>query len=290
MKRVTRREFATGLAGAAAAFAAGRRALAADAGKIKPSIFGGIEIGVQSFTYRAFSVDRMIESMRSVGLSNVELWTGHLDPAKHTEADFKTVRGKLDAAGIRVSAYCVNFKPDAAADLLDKAFKGAGLLGTSLMTTSTEKSIIPRLDEWAQRYKVTIGIHNHWFGDAWFKGDRSQNFESPDDFMGALQGRSKHMAINLDIGHFSAAGQDPVAFFKEHHDRIMSLHVKDRDKDATHSNRKFGQGATPITEVLKLARQMKFKYAANIEWEEDEQEPTPGVKDSFEYMRRVLTS
>ncbi len=290
MKRMTRREFATGLAAAAGAFAAGRRALAADPGRIKPSIFGGIEVGVQSFTYRAFSVDRMIESMRSVGLSNVELWTGHLDPAKHTEADFKTVRGKLDAAGIRVSAYCVNFKPDASADLLDKAFKGAGLLGTSLMTTSTEKSIVPRLDEYAQKYKVTIGIHNHWFGDAWFKGDRSQNFESPDDFLGALKGRSNHLAINLDIGHFSAAGQDPVAFFKEHHGRIMSLHVKDRDKDATHSNRKFGEGATPITEVLKLARQMKFKYAANIEWEEDEQEPTPGVKDSFEYMRRVLTS
>jgi sugar phosphate isomerase/epimerase len=290
MKTVTRREFATGLAGAAAALAVGRRALAGDAGKVEPSIFGGIEVGVQSFTYRAFSVDRMIESMRSVGLSNVELWTGHLDPAKHTEADFKTVRGKLDAAGIRVSAYCVNFKPDAAADLLDKAFKGAGLLGTSLMTTSTEKSIVPKLDDWAQRYNVTIGIHNHWFGDAWFKGDRSQNFETPADFMGALEGRSKHLAINLDIGHFSAAGQDPVAFFKEHHERIMSLHVKDRDKDATHSNRKFGQGATPIVEVLKLAQQLKFKYAANIEWEEDEQEPTPGVKDSFEYMKRALTA
>jgi sugar phosphate isomerase/epimerase len=288
MTRVTRREFATGLAGAAAALAAGRGARAATPGRIEPSIIGGIEVGVQSFTYRAFGVDRMIESMRSVGLSNVELWTGHLDPAKHTEADFRTVRGKLDAAGIRVSAYCVNFKPDATADLLDKAFKGAGLLGTSLMTTSTEKSIIPKLDEWARKYKVTIGIHNHWFGDAWFKGDRSQNFETPDDFMGALHGRSKHMAINLDIGHFSAAGQDPVAFFKEHHDRIMSLHVKDRDKDATHSNRKFGQGATPITQVLKLAQQMRFKYAANIEWEEDEQEPTAGVKDSFEYMKRVL--
>jgi sugar phosphate isomerase/epimerase len=288
MKRVTRREFATGLAGAAAVFAAGRRVLASDPGKIKPSIFGGIEIGVQSYTYRAFSVDRMIESMRSVGLSSVELWTGHLDPAKHTEADFKTVRGKLDAAGIRVSAYCVNFKPDASADLLDKAFKGAGFLGTSLMTTSTEKSIVPKIDEWAQKYKVTIGIHNHWFGDAWFKGDRSQNFETPEDFMGALRGRSNHVAINLDIGHFSAAGQDPVAFFKEHHDRIMSLHIKDRDKDATHTLRKFGQGATPITEVLKLAQQLKFKYAANIEWEDDEQEPTPGVKDSFEYMKRVL--
>jgi sugar phosphate isomerase/epimerase len=68
----------------------------------------------------------------------------------------------------------------------------------------------------------------------------------------------------------------------------MSLHVKDRDKDKEHSNRKFGQGATPIAEVPKLAQQLKFKCAANIEWEDDEQEPTAGVKDSFEYMKRVL--
>jgi sugar phosphate isomerase/epimerase len=187
-----------------------------------------------------------------------------------------------------VNAYCVNFRPDAADALLDKAFKGAGLLGTSLMTTSTEKAILPRLDEWCRKYGVTIGLHNHWLGDSWFKGDPKQNFEGPADYAEALAGRSERIAINLDIGHFSAAGHDPVAFFREHHQRIVSLHVKDRDKDKEHTYRRFGEGATPIVDVLKLARRLRYKHPANIEYEMDENEPTEGVRDSFEYVKRAL--
>ncbi|HET9317271.1 MAG TPA: TIM barrel protein, partial [Vicinamibacteria bacterium] len=268
MERLTRRAFTRGALGGAAGLALGGPSRAAETiGRVKPSIVGGLQIGVQSFTYRKLSLDRMIESMRSVGLSSVELWTGHLDPARHDEADFKAARGKLDAAGITVNAYCVNFPTDVTAELLDKAFKGAGLLGTKLMTTSTEKSVVPRLDEWCRKYDVTIGLHNHWLGDSWFEGDPKQNFEGPADYAEAFQGRSPRIAINLDIGHFSAAGHDPVAFFREHHARIVSLHVKDRDKDKEHTYRRFGEGATPIVDVLKLARRLKYRYPANLEYE-----------------------
>ena len=93
---------------------------------------------------------------------------------------------------------------------------------------------------------------------------------------------------HLDIGHFSAAGHDPVSFFREHHERIVSLHVKDRDRDAERTYRHFGEGATPIAEVLKLAKQLGFRYAANIEYELEEENPTEGVRRSLAYMRRAL--
>jgi sugar phosphate isomerase/epimerase len=286
---VTRRAFTGGVLGATAGLALGRGAFAQDPlGKIKPSIVGGLTIGVQSYTYRKLTLERMIDSMRAVGISSVELWTGHLDPAKHDEADFKTAREKLEAAGITVNAYCVNFRPDATPELLDKAFRGAGLLGTSLMTTSTEKSVVPKLDEWCQRYKVTIGLHNHWLGDEYMKGREALNFGGPADYEEALRGRSRHIAINLDIGHFSAAGHDPVAYFKDNVDRIVSLHIKDRDRDAAHTYRRFGQGATPIVEVLKLARRLDYRYAANIEYEMDAEDPTEGMRDSFAYVKRAL--
>lgn len=288
MERLTRREFTIALLGATAGLTLGRGAFADDLGKIPPSVVGGLEIGVQSYTFRAFTLDRMIEAMREVGLSSLELWTGHLDPEKHGEDAFRAVRDKLDAAGIRVNAYCVNFRPDASDELLDKAFRGAGLLGTSQMTTSTEKSIVPKLDQWCQKYGVTIGLHNHYLGDAWFKGDKAQNFEGPDDFAEALEGRSDHIAVNLDIGHFSAAGHDPVAYFREHHERINAVHVKDRDDDETRSYRRFGEGATPIVEFLKLAKDVGFRHALNLEYEIEEEDPTDGVRHAFEYVSAVL--
>jgi sugar phosphate isomerase/epimerase len=156
------------------------------------------------------------------------------------------------------------------------------------MTSSVEQPIIPRLDAMCRKHKVRMGLHNHWLGDTWFKGDKSINFEGPADWARALEGRSEYLGINLDIGHFSASSHDAVAYFRAHEARIFSLHVKDRDKDAEHTYRKFGEGATPIAEVLRLARDRKFGYAVNIEYEMDEKDPTEGVRHSFEYVKRIL--
>lgn len=284
MEHITRRQFGVGLAGAFA----GLTLRSGDA-KVKPSVFGGIQVGVQSYTYRTFSVDKMIESMVSIGLSSVELWDGHLNPMKTSEAQFKATRKKFDDAGISVSAYCVNFPVTATDENLDRGFNGATLLGTKVMTASVQKPIVPRLSQWCEKYKIKLGMHNHWFGDKWFKGDRTQEFETPDDFMNALKGSSDYLSINLDIGHFYAAGFDPVSFIREHHPRIVSLHVKDRDKDAEHTQHRFGQGATPIAETMKLIKELKFKYAANIEYELEAENPTEGTRTGFEYMKRALT-
>lgn len=282
----TRREFTTGLAAAAAGVTLAPRAAAK--ARMKPSVFGGVQVGVQSYTFRAFDIDRMIAAMTSIGISSVELWNGHLEPMKTTEDGFRAVKRKFDDAGITVNAYCANFPNTATDEHLERAFRGAALLGTKVMTSSVEQPIVPRLDQWCRKHKIRMGLHNHWLGDKWFKGDKSINFEGPADWARALEGRSEYLGINLDIGHFSASGHDPVPYFREHHGRIFNLHVKDRDKDADHTYRKFGEGATPIAEVLRLARDLKFRYAANIEYEMDERDPTEGVRHSFEYVKKIL--
>lgn len=273
-----------GLAGAFAGLT-----LTSPGDKVKPSIFGGIQVGVQSYTFRTFSVDKMIEAMVSIGLSSIELWDGHLNPMKASEADFKATKKKFDDAGIFVTAYCVNFPVTATDEHLDRGFNGALLLGTKVMTASVKKPIVPRLSQWCQKYKIKLGLHNHWFGEKWFKGDRSQEFETPDDFMNALKGASDYLSINLDVGHFYAAGFDPVSFIRDHHPRIVSLHIKDRDKDADHTLRRFGEGAVPIVETMKLVKEISFKYAANIEYELEPANPIEGTRTGFEYLKRSLS-
>jgi len=284
VNQITRRDFGMVMAGGFTGLL-----LRSPVDKVKPSIFGGITVGVQSYTFRAFSVDKMIDAMTAIGLSNIELWDGHLNPGKASEADFKAIRKKFDDAGIRVGAYCVNFPLDSNDDYLDRGFNGALLLGTNVMTASVKKPIVPKLDQWCQKYKIKLGLHNHWFGFKGFKGDRAQEFETPDDFMNALKSSSQYLSINLDIGHFYAAGFDPVSFIREHHNRIVSLHVKDRDKDAEHTQKRFGQGSTPITETMKLLKKIKFKYVANIEYEPETADPTEGTRTAFEYMKQALS-
>ena len=283
----TRRAFTAGLVGAGAGLAL-RRA-GAEEPKAASSAFGGIQVGVQSYTFRKFDLDRMITAMRAVGIDSVELWQGHLDPGKATDADCQATRQKLDAAGIKVSAYCVNFRPDSSAELLEKSFQWAGKLGTRVMTTSVQKPIVPRLDEQCVKHKVYLGLHNHWYPAA-FKGNREQEFEDPADFLDALEGRSSYLSINLDIGHFAASGHDPVAFFKKHHERIVSLHIKDRDKDPERSNRRFGEGVTPIKEMARAMKDAKFRYAANLEYEIDPEDPTEGLRHALAYLKQALTA
>jgi sugar phosphate isomerase/epimerase len=281
--RISRREFGAGVLSSLASLPFLRDKT------LESSRFGGVHIGVQSYTFRLFSIDKMIAAMSSLGLSGVELWDGHLNPGKASEAEFKAVRKKFDDAGIRVTAYCVNFPLDSSDEYVDRGFSGALLLGTNVMTASVKKAIVPRLDQWCQKYKIKLGLHNHCFSDKWFKGDRTKEFETPDDFKNALKDSSEFMSINLDIGHFFAAGYDPVSYFKEHHNRIVSLHVKDRDKDAEHTNRLFGQGATPIAECLRLVKALKWPYAANIEYELDPQDPTEPVRICLGYVKKVLS-
>jgi sugar phosphate isomerase/epimerase len=290
----TRREFTAAVVGALGGGLGAGRAQA-QAGRIPPSVVAGIQVGVASYTYRLFTFEKMAASLRSVGISSLELWgdgKAHpLHPMRQTEAEFKSVKALLDAAGITVSAYCTNFPNDVTTEYLDRAFRGCALLGAKVMTTSCEKPILDRLDAAAKAHRVKVGLHNHWNGDGWFvraKKDPKANFEGPADWEEAYKGRSEYLAANLDIGHFSAAGLDPVAYFKTHHPRVVSIHVKDRGKDAEHKDVRFGQGGTPIAAFARALKEVRFAYAANLEYELEAEDPTEGVRDAFAYFKKAL--
>jgi sugar phosphate isomerase/epimerase len=74
-----------------------------------------------------------------------------------------------------------------------------------------------------------------------------------------------------------------VPFIKKYPDRITHVHVKDR-KLNNGPNMPFGQGDTPIKEVLQLMRDNKWTFQATIEFEY----PVPAGSDRMAEMAKCL--
>jgi sugar phosphate isomerase/epimerase len=72
------------------------------------------------------------------------------------------------------------------------------------------------------------------------------------------------------------------------------MHVKDRQNPENgKKNVVFGQGNTPIAEVLQLMRDNKYQYAATIEYEYDTPKDSTIIKEiqkSVMYCKNALES
>jgi sugar phosphate isomerase/epimerase len=172
---------------------------------------------------------------------------------------FKDVRKRFDDAGIDVQLVCYNMSQAITDEEIDYAFQMAKALGARAISSTTQVSVSKRIAPFADKHRMMIGFHGH---DA---TDDPNEFATPESFAAAL-GYSKYHGINLDIGHFTAGNYDPVAYIKEHHARITNLHLKDRKRDHG-ANVPWGEGDTPIKEVLLLLKKEKYPIPANIEYE-----------------------
>lgn len=261
------------------------------------SVVRGVQIGAQSYSFRDRGLDECIAAFQAVGLGEVELYTGHTDPKgmfgpelrkwrlSALLSHWQEIRTKFDNAGILVYAYNFSFNKRMTDEEFERGFQMAQALGVKYITASSQVSVAPRVDKYAQKYQITVGFHGH---------DNTKDpdeFSTPDTFARAMKGASKYIGINLDIGHFTAAGGDAVAFLGEHHEQIVTLHIKDRKKDHG-ANLPFGQGDTPIVEVLRLLRDNQWKIPANIEYEYGETikglDPVAEVKKCYDYCRKAL--
>ena len=128
---------------------------------------------------------------------------------------------------------------------------------------------------------MPVAMHNH------------SNVTDPNEFatlesLATALTLSPLFRINLDIGHFTAANYDAVAYIREHHASITNLHLKDRKKEQG-PNTAWGTGDTPIRQVLQLLKQERWPIRAYIEYEHNgEAGPVDEVKKCFAFAKSAL--
>jgi sugar phosphate isomerase/epimerase len=264
------------------------------------SKFGGVQIGINapySFHNMPGGADDIIQYMTQLNLSAVELRTqpvegflgapvvppaaGRNKPPLTADQEsarraaiedlrkwrlalsvdrIQEFRKKYEAAGILIQVVKVDGIDAMEDDVVDYAFVMAKTLGAHALSCEIPVSRTKRLGEFATKHKLMVGYHGH------ANMTNPEAFAKPESWETAMS-YSKYNGINLDLGHFTAGNNtSPVDFLKKHHDRITHIHLKDR-KLNNGPNVPWGQGDTPIKEVLQLMQKEKYPFQATIEFE-----------------------
>jgi sugar phosphate isomerase/epimerase len=269
------------------------------------STVSGVQLGVQSYSFRDRPLDAAIQAMVEDGIGECEMYSPHIElgglprpqgsggrgAANREELrkwrltvpmdEIKAVRKKFDDAGIWLFAFNYSFRDDFTDPEIERGFQMAQALGVKVITASSTVSVMPRVAPFAEKYKIMVGVHGH-------NNVKDPNeFATPESFAKAMA-LSKMIGVNLDIGHFTAANFDAVSYIQEHHDRITNLHLKDRKKNDG-PNVPFGEGETPIKQVLLLLKQKKYNIPANIEYEyKGKDDAAVEVKKCLDYCKQAL--
>jgi sugar phosphate isomerase/epimerase len=182
----------------------------------------------------------------------------------------KAFRKKYEDAGVSIDVVKWDGIFGFSDDELDYAIHVSKALGARALSREIVVGQTKRLGQFADKHKLQMGYHGH-------------TAVTP-AIWEATFAEARYNAANLDLGHFVAGNNtSPVPFIKQYHDRISHLHVKDR-KLNNGPNVPFGQGDTPVKEVLQLMRDNKWKFMAAIEFEY----PVPEGSDRMAELARSI--
>jgi sugar phosphate isomerase/epimerase len=292
---LSRRQLLGGAAAAAALTMVPRRFLGTTGaqGMGKPnSNFGGVQIGAITYSFRGLpgTAGDILNYVTRCGLSSIELMGGPAEqfagaPAvrggrrgqmtteqrkaqqKQQKAllqwrlstpmdKYRALRKMYNEAGVKI--HIVKFGNIGNAGMpdgeIDYYFKVARALGAKGITRELSEEAARRLGPIADKHEIMIGFHNH-------------TQLKPTTYDGPILSHGKYLGINLDVGHYVAGtNQSPIPLIEKHHDRILSLHIKDR-KVNNGANMPFGQGDTPVALILQLMKREKWSFPAHIELE-----------------------
>jgi sugar phosphate isomerase/epimerase len=259
-----------------------RRAILAGAAACAGPLFGAgrLKLGIGTYSYHSLTLNAMIVQLKRLEIGEIEMSRGEFMLFSKPKAeDFATARAKFDAAGIRcVSYYTATIRDDAE---LETAIEGAKLLGSRNITGDAAGGILQRIDERCTREDLTFGIHNHFFPGKKFP------YESPEQVLAALKGRSRTMGATLDTGQFASCGYDPVDAVRKLAPHLKMVHLKDIEAPGAEVNVLLGQGIAKIPEVI--AELVRTGYAGLVAIEYEKEGPVEeDLRKEVEYARKLI--
>lgn len=287
------------------------------------SNYGGVQIGAITYSFRSIrEIDAVLQACVDAGLSSVELMGTGIEAylgapenplprrqrrsqtdltdeqktafekyqkeikawrySEETMDKYVQLRKKFNDAGVNIHIY--KWTAGMGDEELDYSFKVASALGAIGITTEVGKEACKVVGAAAERNGMLAIFHNHY------------QFAEDDFNVDEMLALSPANRLNFDMGHYyGSTGKDPAAFIEKYHDKIASIHLKDKtgpdNETEKNANQVWGQGEAPIAEVLMLIQKNQWPIYCDIELEYNIKkwsDPVKEVKICREFCRQIL--
>jgi sugar phosphate isomerase/epimerase len=209
--------------------------------------------------------------------ADLKAWRLSLPMSKYSD-----LKKKFNDAGIQVPI--IKFSPSRWSDEeIDYAFRAAKALGTKGVTDEIGEDAVKKLAPFAEKHGLYAIFHNH------------MQFATPGFSYDPFLAVSKSVMMNFDAGHFfGSTGIHPNTIIEKYHDRIASIHIKDKTGPNTtppNLNQVWGQGEVPLKDILLLMKAKKWDIPLHIELEYEIKPWSNAVKETgicVQYARNIL--
>jgi len=281
----------------------------------------GLQVGLQTWVFtantnvpRSRALDACIEAMTAAGLRECDICAPLLDPAEiveriptvargqqlppeaaaartaaqqdlarwraSTSMDFYAgIRRRFNAAGI--SIYAVSLFPSSTPSQFTRTMEIAEALGAKLIACTADMPGLRNLVPLAEGRDIIVGIQ----GRPDMTVTNPDIVAKPDQYVAATA-IAKNYKVVLDLGDAAARGWDTLKFVQDHGDKIALLYFKDRKKDYT--SVPFGQGDTPLREILRHIRDKALPIRCYLDCEYPSEDRAGDIKRSLDFFRASL--
>ncbi len=242
--------------------------------------FGGLRIGLTSFTTRELSLDETIAALKRLGIQYISLKSYHL-PLESNKAERKTVGRKVADAGLTLMG-CGVLTLENDEKRIRQTFDYCVDVGSPTAVAAPRLDALEAIDRVIRDYgNLKVAIHNH--------GPEDKNFPSPTGVFRAIQGMDERIGCCVDVGHTFRLAEDPVDALKTVSSRLYDVHLKDVSATGERPPKvPVGRGVIDHPAILRTLVEIGYTYHAALEWEGEAEDPIPGMAESYGYIRGVF--
>ncbi len=237
-----------------------------------------LKLGVATYSTRKFSRSQTIDMIKQLRTPYVCIKEFHLRYNSSPE-ELAAGRKEFESAGLTIYSGGVIYleKPD----VVRKMFEYAKLSGMPMIICGPTHETLPELEKMVKEFDIKAAIHNH--------GPEDKNFPTPQVALQAIKGMDPRVGVCVDIGHTVRAGGDILESIRASGSRLFDVHIKDMlDTSRNPKEVPVGEGILPIVGIFKALLKINYQGSVMLEYEIDADNPLPGMKQSFAYMRGVL--